>query len=426
MTFLKDQIKDSFISVKRMLLKIVNAAEMQVEKYGARYVSFGSFSLINYVFPIYMWSDDNCLNTSVLLIRALAGLLNFFLLMHESWSKPLKRYLPLYWYFTVMFSQSFFASYMLCLEGLTVFWIINISLAMILSLIVLDFYSFMIVFPLGIVLAYIVLFINDTKINLIFSKDIPFQVVYLIVLSGIISIVFSRNKEKIEQEKMNALQVLGATLAHEMRTPLSTVSMICKIMNRNLAVAPEDIQQLSLNVKKIENEAKEMMVTVDMILTKINQLHTADSFEKCSMKECINTMLERYPFYDNERNLVKINCSHDFFFMGQKTAVVHILFNLMQNALYQIHSVNSGWIMLSIKKKQKYNVLQFKDTAFGIDPDIYDRLFEPMVTKKSAGTGLGLHFCKTAIESMGGEITCESEFGKYTEFSLSFPKITQI
>ncbi|MDR3179421.1 MAG: HAMP domain-containing histidine kinase [Holosporaceae bacterium] len=426
MKFFKDQIRDFPIVVKKILLKIVTAAEIQVEKYGARYVSFGSFSLINYVFPIYMWSDRNCLDTSVLIIRALAGMLNFFLLMHESWSRPLRRYLPLYWYFTVMFSQSFFASYMLCLEGFTVFWIINISLAMILSLIVLDFYSFLIVFPLGVVLAYIILYINNIPINLSFSKDIPFQVVYLIVLSGIISIVFSRNKEKIEQEKMNALRVLGATLAHEMRTPLSTVSMICKIMKRNLTAEPKDVKQLFSNVKKIENESKEMMVTVDMILTRINQLHTVDNFEKCSIKECINAMLERYPFCDDERKLVKINCSRDFFFMGQKTIVVHILFNLMQNALYQIHSVNCGWIMLSTKKKQKYNVLQFKDTAFGIDPAIYARLFEPMVTGKFAGTGLGLHFCKTAIESIGGEITCQSEFGKYTEFTLSFPQITKI
>ncbi|MDR2681500.1 MAG: HAMP domain-containing histidine kinase, partial [Holosporaceae bacterium] len=419
-------MKNFVIAIKRLLLKIVNAAELQVEKYGARYISFGSFSLINYIFPFYMWSDRNCMDTSVLLIRALAGIFNFLLLMHESWSRPFKKYLPLYWYFTVMFSQPFFASYMLCLEGLTVFWIINISLALVLSLIVLDFYSFLIVFPLGIVLAYVVLYINNTPINLEFSKDIPFQMVYLIVLSSIISIVFSRNREKIEQEKMNALRVLGATLAHEMRTPLSTVSMMCKIMHRNLSADELNPKKISLNVQQIEKEVKEMMTTVDIILTKINQSHFHENFEKCSIKECINDMMERYPFYDGERNLVKINCGRDFSFMGQKSSVVHILFNLMQNAIYQIHSVNTGWIMISTQKKAKHNILQFKDTASGIDPNIYERLFEPMVTGKSAGTGLGLHFCKTAMESMGGEIICKSVFGKYTEFTLLFPKVVHV
>ncbi|GHT91804.1 hypothetical protein FACS1894122_04770 [Alphaproteobacteria bacterium] len=274
-------------------------------------------------------------------------------------------------------------------------------------------------------MAYVVLRLNGGSVNTDIQENI-FDHLYAMGYFGIIALLFSRDKEKIEQERLSALRALGAALAHEMRTPLSTMSMMCKATVRRLHDDDFDKEKTLLGVKKMQAEVNEMMLAIDMILTRINAPQSADTIGKHGIKECVECMFERYPFGDNERDLVTFYCHNDFFFVGQKTAITHVLFNLMQNALYQIHSINKGNIVISTIRKRKHNVLFFKDTASGVNPEIYNKLFEPMVTGKAAGTGLGLHFCKTTMEAIGGEIICRSEEGKYTEFVLSFPPMEPV
>jgi signal transduction histidine kinase len=413
------------MSLKRFFFKLVETASKRVEKYGARYTAFGAFSLINYILPFYMWSDRHSVDVQVLAIRVIAGMLNFLLILHKSWDKQFIKYLPLFWYFTVMFSLPFFASYMLFLEGFSVFWVINISLALILSLIILDFYSFLVVFSVGVALAYLLLRLLGYAIKIESVDYFSFQAIYLLIFSGVIAIVFSRNREKIEQEKMRALRAFGGTIAHEMRTPLSTISMICKTTSNELSNKNTNKEKIKLNVEKISGEVKEMLLIVEMILTRLRKPGQVDFLETFSVKEVVTKMLDRYPFADIDRKLVTFKCNEDFLILGNKNSLTHILFNLLQNALYQIHSVNKGRITITTESydKERGNILSFRDTASGMAPNVYSKVFEPMVTWKSAGTGLGLYFCKSAMMAMGGELYCESKQGQYTEFFLVFPKV---
>lgn len=71
--------------------------------------------------------------------------------------------------------------------------------------------------------------------------------------------------------------------------------------------------------------------------------------------------------------------------------------------------------------------IDYRDTATGIPKDFVDKIFDQFETKKNlhGGTGLGLAFCKMVMETCyKGSITCNSEEGKYTEFVLSFPKLS--
>jgi two-component system cell cycle sensor histidine kinase/response regulator CckA len=63
------------------------------------------------------------------------------------------------------------------------------------------------------------------------------------------------------------------------------------------------------------------------------------------------------------------------------------------------------------------------DNGCGIDPDIADRLFEPFATtrEQEGGSGLGLSIVRSIVREHGGEISCESQPGQGTTFSLRFP-----
>lgn len=408
--------------VVEFFLKLADVAFSRVDRYGARYTSFGAFSLINYIFPFYMWSEHHSADPVVLSIRIIAGVLNFFLLMHETWFLSLKRFLPLYWYFTVMFSLPFFTCYMLLLEGISVLWVINMSLALVLSLIVLDFKTFLLVFPSGVFLAIALAFATGVNFESLHMSGVPFPVIYLIIFSGAVAIIFSRNRELIEQEKMDTVRAFGATIAHEMRTPLSTISLLLKLIKRS-----NDDEKISEYVEKINKEVSDALLSIDMMLTRVckNSVYrNSAEFHLLSMKECVFEALDRYPFCDEEREKINVNVDYDFKFVGQKGLVTYILLNLIQNAMYQIQSSNKGTITITLFLRPGRNVLSFKDDATGVEQGLLDKIFLPMVSNKPFGSGLGLSFCKQAMEAMGGEIKCFSVAGEYAEFLLEFPIVS--
>ncbi|MCR5225522.1 MAG: hypothetical protein K6C34_05550, partial [Alphaproteobacteria bacterium] len=290
-------------------MKLADVAAARVEKYGARYVSFGTFSLINYIFPFYMWSEHHSADAVVLSIRIVAGILNFFLIMHETWPSSLKKYLPIYWYFTVMFSLPFFAGYMLLLEQFSVFWIINVSLALVLSLIVLDIQTFLVLFPLGCFFALALAWMNGIPLEGFEISGVSFQVIYLMIFSSVVAVFFSRNREQIEQEKIETLRAFGATIAHEMRTPLSTIALLCKLIKRSKGDAEKTLD----SVNKISREVSEALLTVDMMLTRLKRHSNYFNREGqlLSMKNCVLEAIDRYPFGDDERESVEFNQEND-------------------------------------------------------------------------------------------------------------------
>ena len=83
-----------------------------------------------------------------------------------------------------------------------------------------------------------------------------------------------------------------------------------------------------------------------------------------------------------------------------------------------------GEITIWTKKNGKYNELHFRDTGKGISKDVLPKLFTLFFTTSENGAGLGLAFCKMVMISFGGNISCDSQEGAYTEFVLKFPKIS--
>ena len=101
----------------------------------------------------------------------------------------------------------------------------------------------------------------------------------------------------------------------------------------------------------------------------------------------------------------------------------HVIFNLLKNALYAIASTGKGEIFLSIisGKKGAANRLVFKDTGPGIPPEHLRHIFDRFYTKTEHGSGIGLAFCQSVIQSFEGNISCLSSLGEHTTFTLSFP-----
>ncbi|HET8744597.1 MAG TPA: response regulator, partial [Ramlibacter sp.] len=145
-------------------------------------------------------------------------------------------------------------------------------------------------------------------------------------------------------------------------------------------------------------------------------------FVPLSAATCVQKAVDEYA-YENaqQRARVAIQVRDDFTFIGDETAFVLIVFNLLKNALYYLPLHPEAIILISIDSTPEHQVV-VRDSGPGIAPELRGRLFQEFQSAgKSEGTGLGLAFCRRAMQAFGGDIRCESEPGEFTEFTLVFP-----
>ena len=261
-------------------------------------------------------------------------------------------------------------------------------------------------------------------------------------ISILIAAVFGRNRQAIEKAKLTVAHSLSDNIAHELRTPLAAINISAeairsylpdlvdayrKAEENNLPVAHirnSQLTRLSESLDHIETESKLANTFMTMLLTKTT--YTKDQFTDegiYSISDCVNKALTRYPFHRSERAKVNWKNEGDFHFKGSKILIIHVLFNLIKNALYYVAAAGGGEISIRLGCEKKYNTLYFCDTGTGISETDLPRIFERFYTKTGFGTGIGLAFCKMVMELMGGDIMVSSIEGKYTEFVLYFSKV---
>ena len=400
--------------------KLADISAKRVEEYGARYVAFGVFSTVNYLIPMYMWSEWHANDTSVYTVRIIAIVLSFVLTVSDSWNDSLKKYRPLYWHFTVMFCLPFLVTFMLLFDGFTLYWIVNINIAVLFGIILLDFESFSVVYVAGILLGIFVSYLLGHTIDTELPKYLMYPYFYMLVFVFIILTIFARDFSKKYDLQMKAMRVLAASIAHEVRTPLSTVSLILHGLDLNDIPKKKREKQLAKREMALQ-EINRIFNIIDIMLTKL--AFNSNRYvrqEKVSAKDCIEKAIAEYPFFQDDQKLVHLDVVKDFHFFASQNLFSHVIFNLIQNALYQIKAKRKGEIFITVNKTKKRAFISVQDTASGIRPENINNIFKPFVTFKNEGTGVGLYFCKSALRSMNANMYCRSVYGKYAEFTIFF------
>lgn len=252
---------------------------------------------------------------------------------------------------------------------------------------------------------------------------------------------------KENEARFKTLSAVGGMIAHELRTPLSamenTVKGITQLIPKVLEVyqtavssgnvkdpiRPHLLDFLKESIDEIGQSLGYAQSTVNAILTGLHhttgQQADTDTLATLSLKEVVDTALQQYPLRPEQRELIDATGVSDIHVKGEKQVIVHVLHNLLKNALHIMASCGKGEIKIyGIDTDDKAQLI-FSDTAKGIPQEHLPHIFEPFYTTKketAKSIGLGLYFCKMALEKTAAEITCESVLGKYTRFTITLPK----
>ncbi|MCD6040028.1 MAG: histidine kinase [Gammaproteobacteria bacterium] len=419
--------------------KIKLNIDRRVENFGAQYIAFGIFGILNY--PIYyaIWSYGAKQTYESLLLRATATILCLLLLLKNYWPRRLQTWLPTYWYITLTFCMPFFFTFMLFKTNFAPVWLMSTSTIFFWLVLLVDWVSYIAILPLGIFLAgacyYLAiphLLINENYMD------------YLAQYSGalILATLFAYNKENSEKLKLQGVRAVGASIAHELRTPLTSIDLgiagakeyLPTLMEAYLTakeqgiavkpIKPSHYETLTTLLDDLQKETQYSHTIINILLMNAKQNLISDSnFKLCSMNGCISDAIKRYPFKEKEPELIHWNSQNDFMFYGDQLVMTHVIFNLLKNALYFIEAERKGEITLWYETKEGHNILCFKDTAKGIPAAAISKLFDRFYSTIPNGTGLGLSFCKMALNSFEGDITCKSRYREFTQFDISLPQI---
>jgi two-component system, CAI-1 autoinducer sensor kinase/phosphatase CqsS len=399
--------------------------------------------------PLYWiwWSYIDPKDYENLTIRIIGIISCSILLTRKYWPTFFKKLFPIYWFFTVTYNLSFFFTIYLINSNFSIIWTAATFSMIYLSIMIIPRYlMFAISLILGVGLATIYCYLLNPNLILFNKEYIIFTYfpVFTFAISTGFIFSYSNTKGLVAQTRAKSLEDLGGSIAHEMRNPLGSIHQSAYILIKKLQEIPESKETNRILIsKKEKKELEELLeiidhssirgnMVIDMILSNIKGKDINKSkFKVYQISEVIETAIKEFAFAGSaERAKVSSNIKHDFYFKGDENMLVFVLFNLLKNALYYLKAYPKSRITISTKKEDKgegeFSYLYFRDTGPGIPKDKLEAIFDSFMTSgKAEGTGLGLPFCRRVITAFDGKIVCNSEVGKYTEFTISFPKLSK-
>lgn len=237
--------------------------------------------------------------------------------------------------------------------------------------------------------------------------------------------------------QIKAAAAIGASVAHELRTPLLALRLDLDSLKRDLARVPTDPEgsgprdgaegaALDALIQRIERQVNMTSLSLDILLANtLSKTLPKDVQIVPSVRAFIDEVVRDMPIPPDDLGRITLEGREDFAIRASPVILRHVLHNLLKNSLRAIKEKGCGSIAFELEVGRSYNLLSVRDSGVGIADRHVNLVFEPFFSRTSSrtGIGLGLTFCKAAMEQLGGEILLQSKQGEYTRIQLLFPTI---
>lgn len=217
----------------------------------------------------------------------------------------------------------------------------------------------------------------------------------------------------VRSEKLSAIGVLAAGIAHELGNPLASISSLVQLLQRkstdkkaekHLASMTEHISRIGMIIHKVSDFAKEDLS--ELMAVDLGPL----------LRNTIQTVLRQR---DDKRINYRISLPPDLpRIRGEAAQLFQIFSNILLNACDAINE--SGTVEIAAHILTDRVCVSIRDDGIGIRPRVMKRIFEPFFTTKEVGegSGMGLAVAYGIVKRFGGDIRVESIVGKGTKFHI--------
>lgn len=230
-------------------------------------------------------------------------------------------------------------------------------------------------------------------------------------------------EDKLRAERLAVIGAMSARLAHEIRNPLSSITL-------NIDLVGDEIETLAADKAGAASEARSLLRSIDSEVHRIQRV-TEDYLQ-----------FARMPKPHRQRIALNDVIAQGLSFMGSLFAAAHVhidtqfdpslpaingdegqlwqvVLNLVRNALEAMPE--GGMLTVGTSRTRSGVAVTIGDTGKGMTEEERQQIFKPFFSTKPSGTGLGLPLVQQVVAEHGGTIRCESAPGKGSTFVIELP-----
>lgn len=222
------------------------------------------------------------------------------------------------------------------------------------------------------------------------------------------------------EQRYRELAAMTGQLAHELRNPLSALTL-------NLGILLQDFDppqtprehRARLRLDRMQRECSSLKELLNGFLQFLRAGERED--ERIRLNELVRDFVAYFRTVARASDVELVAHLDDELplLVGNSALLHQMLLNLAQNAVDAMPE--GGRIEILTRLAGTSVELSIIDSGPGIAPEARDKIFQPFFSTRRSGTGLGLAVVRRIVQSHGGTITCDSEPGKGTRFTIRFP-----
>ncbi|HEY6661100.1 MAG TPA: ATP-binding protein, partial [Pyrinomonadaceae bacterium] len=222
-------------------------------------------------------------------------------------------------------------------------------------------------------------------------------------------------RELAERERLASLGRMAATVAHEIKNPLSAIKSIAQVMREDENLRNEYERDLGL----IVGETDRLSQSVTQLLSFARKESPAG--QPLGVDELLRSVVDLFRANAREQGIVldyQVNVEAEL--AGKSVSALRdALSNLLLNALQA--TPHGGKVELIAASSNGNLLISVQDSGSGVPADLRERIWEPFFTTRQRGTGLGLAIVRKRVQEVGGSASLESHNGRGALFQIRIP-----
>jgi signal transduction histidine kinase/ABC-type uncharacterized transport system substrate-binding protein len=230
-----------------------------------------------------------------------------------------------------------------------------------------------------------------------------------------------------ELARMNRFATAGelsASIAHEVRQPLSAISVSGEAGLRWLKRQKPNLDEVRMALEAVVKESHHADDVLKSVRAMFKQESTART--KVNLNDLIQQVIAVAKGPIESNNIVvetNLTDSVPAIVMADPVQLQQVIFNLVMNAVEAMsHSGETRVLRLRTEPgPARTVVVRVVDSGPRVDPKVVNKMFQPFFTTKSSGMGMGLSICKTIVEAHGGQLTASANNPRGMEFKITLP-----